>query len=161
VFDASTIAIADIRPEDAYGGKRIVLWSYLGPARLRVPVDVGLGPDGLAIAPFYDLVSVVEYDTIDHELAMAYGDEFELEGVTPLAWADFAGRTGLQRAFVAREMTRMARAAQSAAAAQEQAADYEAEERALVARIGAFVQSQARKLLAMAKPMQTVDPALR
>jgi predicted nucleotidyltransferase component of viral defense system len=43
VFDASTIAIADIRPEDAYGGKRIVLWSYLGPARLRVQVDVGLG----------------------------------------------------------------------------------------------------------------------
>jgi predicted nucleotidyltransferase component of viral defense system len=42
-FDASTIAIADIRPEDAYGGKRIVLWSYLGPARLRVRVDVGLG----------------------------------------------------------------------------------------------------------------------
>jgi hypothetical protein len=34
------------------------------------------------------------------------------------------------------------------------------EERALVASIGAFVQSQAQKLRAVAKPMQVVDPAL-
>ena len=117
-------------------------------------------PEGLALAPFYDLVSVVQYEAIDHELAMAYGGEFRLEEVTPFAWADFAKRTGLQRAFLAREMTRMARAAQTAAAAQEQASDYVAEERPLIARINAFVQSQAQKLLAMAKPMQAVDPAL-
>ncbi|MEX2126324.1 MAG: HipA domain-containing protein [Woeseia sp.] len=36
-------------------------------------------PDGLALAPFYDLVSVVQYNSPDHELAMAYGDEFLLE----------------------------------------------------------------------------------
>ncbi len=105
-------------------------------------------------------MSVVQYDTIDHELAMAYGDQFKLEDVTPFAWADFAKRTGLQRAFLAREMTRMGRAAQRTAAAEEKASDYEGEERALVARISGFVQSQARKLLAMAKPMQAVDPKL-
>jgi serine/threonine-protein kinase HipA len=116
-------------------------------------------PDGLALAPFYDLVSVVQYDDIDPELAMAYGDAFKVEDVTPFAWADFAGRTDLQRAFLAREMTRMGRAAQRTAADEEKASDYEGEERALVARISAFVQSQAKKLLAMAKPMQAVDPA--
>jgi serine/threonine-protein kinase HipA len=117
-------------------------------------------PEGLALAPFYDLVSVAQYDAIDHELAMGYGDEFRLEDVTPFAWADLAKRTGLQRAFLAREMTRMARAAQTAAAAQAKASDYVAEERSLVARINGFVQSQAQKLLDMAKPMQAVDPAL-
>lgn len=117
-------------------------------------------PDGLALAPFYDLVSTVPYETIDRELAMAYGDEFRLEEVTPFAWAAFASRTGLQRAFLAREMTRMGRAAERAVAAQEKAADYEGEERALVARISEFVRSQAQKLLAMAKPMRSVDPTL-
>ena len=45
---------------------------------------------GLAIAPFYDMVSVVQYDGLDHEFAMAYGDEFRLDDVSPFAWADFA-----------------------------------------------------------------------
>lgn len=116
--------------------------------------------EGLAIAPFYDLVSVVQYGTTDHELAMAYGDEFKLEDVTPFAWADFAKRAGLPRAFLAREMTRMARAAQSASAAEEKAPNYEGEERALVARTGEFVRSQAEKLLAAVRPMAAVDPAL-
>lgn len=38
-----SIRIAAIRPEDAYGGKRVTLDSRLGPARLRVQVDVGIG----------------------------------------------------------------------------------------------------------------------
>lgn len=42
-FDASSIRVATIRPEDAYGGQRVTLLSRLGPARLRVQVDVGSG----------------------------------------------------------------------------------------------------------------------
>jgi serine/threonine-protein kinase HipA len=80
--------------------------------------------------------------------------------VTPFAWADFASRAGLKRTFLAREITRMARAAPSAAADQEKASDYEGEERALVARIGAFVKSQSEKLLAAVKPMEAVDAGL-
>jgi serine/threonine-protein kinase HipA len=38
--------------------------------------------DGLDPAPWYDLVSVVQYDAIDHGLAMAFGDAFTLEEVT-------------------------------------------------------------------------------
>jgi len=38
-----SIRVAAIRPEDAYGGKRVTLQSRLGPARLRVQVDVGIG----------------------------------------------------------------------------------------------------------------------
>jgi hypothetical protein len=42
-FDASSIRIAAIRPEDAYGGQRVTLRAHLGAARLRVQVDVGIG----------------------------------------------------------------------------------------------------------------------
>ena len=37
--------------------------------------------EGLEPAPWYDLVSVVQYPDIDHELAMAFGDAFSLEEV--------------------------------------------------------------------------------
>jgi serine/threonine-protein kinase HipA len=117
-------------------------------------------PDGLAIAPFYDLVSVVQYSGVDHELAMAYGDEFRLEDVSAFAWADFAQRTDIPRTLLAREMRRMGKAALTAAPAQAADAVYEGEEKAFVGRISAFVQSQAQKLLDMATPMLTVDLSL-
>jgi predicted nucleotidyltransferase component of viral defense system len=42
-FDVSSIRVAAIRPEDDYGGHRVTLLGRLGPARLRVQVDVGAG----------------------------------------------------------------------------------------------------------------------
>lgn len=116
---------------------------------------------GLAIAPFYDLVSVLQYEEgIDHEFAMAYGDEFHFEAVNPLAWADFAKRAGLQRSFLAREMTRMGRLVLREAPAQAADTEYVAQERELVSRISDLVVAQATKLIAMAKPMLGVDVAL-
>ena len=61
-------------------------------------------PDGLAVAPYYDLVTVVQYPGVDHEFAMAYGDEFRLEDVSAFAWADFAQRTARLAVILAREM---------------------------------------------------------
>jgi predicted nucleotidyltransferase component of viral defense system len=43
VFDVDSIRIVAIRPEDAYGGQRVTLLARLGPAHLRVQVDVGIG----------------------------------------------------------------------------------------------------------------------
>jgi len=48
--------------------------------------------EGLEPAPWYDLVSVVQYPGIDHELAMAWGDAFSLEDVRAFQLADFAQR---------------------------------------------------------------------
>ena len=42
-FDPSSVRVVLIRPEDAYGGKRVTLAGRLGSARLRVQVDVGIG----------------------------------------------------------------------------------------------------------------------
>jgi predicted nucleotidyltransferase component of viral defense system len=43
VFDATTITVARIREEDAYGGRRVMLSGHLGSARLRVQIDIGIG----------------------------------------------------------------------------------------------------------------------
>ncbi len=117
-------------------------------------------PDGLALAPFYDLVSVVQYHSLDHDMAMAYGDEFRLHEVSPFAWADFAHRTGTPRPLLAREMTRMGKAALEAAPAQASAEDYIDDERAFVERIAAFVRDQALRLIDHAAPMRTIDASL-
>jgi predicted nucleotidyltransferase component of viral defense system len=42
-FDPSSVRVVLIRPEDAYGGKRVTLAGRLGAARLRVQADVGIG----------------------------------------------------------------------------------------------------------------------
>ena len=117
-------------------------------------------PEGLTIAPFYDLVSVVQYEGLDHQFAMAYGDEFKMENVSPFAWADFARRAGLQRSFLAREMKRMALTALDHAPRQAAEADYVEDERELVLRIAGLVEARAQKLLAMEKPMREIDAAL-
>jgi serine/threonine-protein kinase HipA len=113
--------------------------------------------DGLWLAPLYDLVSVVQYDRLDHELAMAYGDEFLLPEITPFNWADFAKATGTPRAVLAREMRRMGKSALSAALTQASEATYVDRERNLVQRICEFVSNQANRLLEMADPMMQVD----
>jgi len=117
-------------------------------------------PDGLALTPHYDLVSVVRYEGLDHELAMAYGDEFLLTQVSPFDWADFAHRTATPRALLAREMRRMGKAAPAAATAQAAEAVYVDAEQAFVTGISTFVQAQAQQLLDMAEPMLKVDAAL-
>ena len=113
--------------------------------------------DGLWLAPFYDLVSVVQYDGLDHELAMAYGDEFLLPQITPFEWADFAHRTGTPRALLAREMRRMGKAALAAAPQQASEASYLDSERGLVANISSLVCDQATRLIEMATPTLEVD----
>jgi serine/threonine-protein kinase HipA len=116
--------------------------------------------DGLWLAPFYDLVSVAQYESIDHELAMAYGDEFLLPEISPFQWADFAHSTGTPRPLLAREMRRMAKSALAASA--KQAADpvYVDGERKLVEAISTRLQDQARKLIDGAAPMLQVDASL-
>lgn len=97
--------------------------------------------------PWYDMVSVLQYDGFDTELAMAYGDVFRHAEVSAFALADFAVRCGIDRRLMRREGQRLAKLAIVQAAAQAQAADYEDEaERAFVQGIAAFVVRQAERL---------------
>lgn len=97
--------------------------------------------------PWYDLVSVLQYDGFDTELAMAYGDVFNHAEVSPFALADFAARCGIDRKLMRREGQRLAKLAGAAAAAQAEDAGYEGEaERAFVEGIASFVAEQAQRL---------------
>lgn len=116
--------------------------------------------DGLWLAPFYDLVSVAQYESIDHELAMAYGDEFLLREIAPFQWADFAQQTGTPRPLLAREMRRMGKSALAASVTQAADTVYVGGERKLVEDISTLVQNQARKLIDMAAPMRQIDSSL-
>lgn len=57
-------------------------------------------PAGLAPAPWYDLVSVVQFPGFDQQLSMAIGDEFDLKKVRAYDWAVLAERAGLPRALI-------------------------------------------------------------
>ena len=101
--------------------------------------------------PWYDLVNVVQYQHFDTELAMAFGDAFTLDAVTPFALADFAGRCGIDRKLMRREVQRLAKAASGAAAELARANDYLDDERAFVTRIAAFIEGQAARLDKLAR----------
>ena len=103
--------------------------------------------EGLEPAPWYDLISVVQYPGIDHELAMAWGDAFKLEEVGAFQFADFAQRCGIDRRLLQREAARLAKLVMEHAPTQAMSEDYVGDgERAFVERLRDFVLGQAARL---------------
>lgn len=101
--------------------------------------------------PWYDLVSVLQYDGFDTELAMAYGDVFSHAEVSAFSLADFATRCGVDRKLMQREGQRLAKLAVAQALVQAQANDYEDDaERVFVYGIATFVVEQAKRLIQLA-----------
>lgn len=114
-------------------------------------------PAGLELAPFYDLVSVVQYPEIDHELAMAFGDVFEVDRILPFDWALFAHNCGIDRAYLAREMTRLVKAIKREAQLESGSEDYVGDEREFVRMLRVYIEVQADKLADMAKAIPGID----
>jgi len=113
-------------------------------------------PDGLALAPFYDMVSVAQYPDLDPEMAMGYGDEFLPDAVRPYDWARFAESTGTARSLLVREMRRMAKLAPVAATGQAAEPTYTPDERKFLQGIVDFVVKQAGILSNQSAPTLTV-----
>lgn len=107
-----------------------------------------VGPGGLLEpTPWYDMVSVLQYDGFNTELAMAYGDVFSHAEVSAFALADFAARCGVDRKLMLREGKRLAKLAAERAAMQANASEYEGPaERGFVQSIADFVARQADRL---------------
>ena len=115
--------------------------------------------EGLDPAPWYDLVSVVQYAGIDHELAMAWGDAFSLEEVGAFQMADFAQRCGVDRNLLKREAARLAKLAVEHAPAQALADDYiDDGERAFAVQLRNFVVGQATRLTKLAGEAAKIKP---
>ncbi len=115
--------------------------------------------EGLDPAPWYDLVSVVPYPGIDHELAMAWGDAFTLDDVGAFQLADFAQRCGVDRKLLQREAARLAKLAMAHAPAQAQADDYIGDgERAFAVQLRDVVEGQATRLTQLASAAARIKP---
>jgi serine/threonine-protein kinase HipA len=52
-------------------------------------------PDGVRLAPLYDVVSTAAYPELSTELALSIGDEFDPDAITSIHWADLADDFGL------------------------------------------------------------------
>lgn len=63
-----------------------------------------VGPNGISLAPFYDLVNIKMYPEFEHELAMALGDEFKEDNINAYQLADFSDTCQLPRSLVANRL---------------------------------------------------------
>lgn len=71
-FDVSSIVVVPIRREDAYGGRRVTLKGHLGPARLSVQIDVGIGDAVYPDPRWLDYPSLLD---LPHPRLLAYRPE--------------------------------------------------------------------------------------
>lgn len=150
--------------EPALGMQRLVLWAIttllFGNSNSHGKnISFFVDRTGLTPTPLYDLVSVIQYEAFHHDLAMAFGDEFELKAVRSFALADFCVRLGVMRNYFARELTRLCELALQEAPAQAADPAYTQEEVAFVQSLAQFVATRAQALLAMARdiPKFTAD----
>lgn len=102
--------------------------------------------NGLHTAPWFDLVSVVQYPGVSHELAMAFGDVFDLRDIKAFALADFASRVGIDRRLMQREARRMTNATRAHAAALAADGPYRDDERDFAQQLSQYVLGQAQWL---------------
>ena len=116
-----------------------------------------VAPEGLAPAPWYDLVSVVQYPTISHELAMAFGDVFQLEDIKGFALADFAKRCGIARSLLKREATKIAANAHKYAKELALAPEYMEQEKEFILSLSEFIIQQAMHLKKLASDADQID----
>ena len=103
-------------------------------------------PSGPRLAPAYDLVSVCIYSDIEHELAMAIGDEFNINKVRAFDWANFAERCNIERRLLLRETNRMIKALRTKLPQLLAWTGYNDNERTVLKRIANFALQQAEKL---------------
>lgn len=142
----------------AVGVQRLMLWAattlLFGNSDAHGKnISFHVGRAGLNVAELYDLVSVMQYDPakLEHTLAMAFGDVFELEDVKSFALADFCVRCRISRSYFARELEKLCTIALEQAPLQAQDDIYVGKEREVVGTIAAFVVMRANLLKAMVK----------
>lgn len=116
-------------------------------------ISFHVGRVGLNLAELYDLVSVMQYDAskLEHTLAIAFGDAFELKEVKSFAIADFCIRCGISRSFFARELETLCNISLEQSPLQELDPAYFGPEREFVKLIFRLVTQGAGALKAMTK----------
>ena len=62
---------------------------------------------GIHVAPYYDMLSIVMHDNVDHELAMAYGDEFNINNVLGYPLRAFSDEINLSPKLVSNQILKI------------------------------------------------------
>lgn len=121
------------------------------------------GREGLTLAPAYDLVCGFAFDGVqllDATYAMAIGDAFRAQELSPFEWASFAHACGLPLRQVSIELARMAkRVAECLPMALEDAREARVAP-ALVEQLHAIVVTECERQARMAPEIAKVAPAL-
>lgn len=112
--------------------------------------------DLLEPVPWYDLVSVEQYEGLDHSHAMATGDAFTWDELTPFNLAYFAHQCGIGGALLKRETVRLARAMSSAESVLDAHA-YSLDEREFLRPICAMAQARSQALIERARAAATFN----
>jgi serine/threonine-protein kinase HipA len=102
----------------------------------------------------------VQYPQFSHDLAMAIGDEFNLDQIKAFSLADFAQRCGIDRQLLVRECRRMRVGVRQHAAEVANSQLYLAEERALVNKIVELALTQSEWLETMSREASSIPSDL-
>jgi serine/threonine-protein kinase HipA len=62
---------------------------------------------GIRPTPFYDMLCIIAHENVEHDLAMAYGDEFNPDEVKAYQLREFADAIGLNFRLVSQGIDRM------------------------------------------------------
>jgi serine/threonine-protein kinase HipA len=116
---------------------------------------------GLSMAPAYDLVSRHGFEApIDTSYALAIGDAFRSEDLSPFEWAQFAGAAGFQPRLIATELRRLAEAASRSLAPAREKVAAQGGEGALLDRLCAGIEVECQRMRSMASEVRDVDRSL-
>ncbi|MBB4225616.1 HipA domain-containing protein [Variovorax guangxiensis] len=105
-------------------------------------------------APWYDLVSVEQYSMLDHTYAMAVGDAFTWDEVTPFNLAYFAHQCRIDTALLRREAARLERTMSKARSVLDKQ-PYTEEERDFLLPLCEMVQARSQALVERTKAAGT------
>ena len=121
-----------------------------------------LGREGLSLAPAYDLVCGLAFDgdKILDDYAMAIGDAFHPEELSPFEWANFAHACALPFRQVSTELFRMARRVRESLPMACEDAQIAGVAPALIERLRALISTECDRQAAMALDVAKVDPSL-
>ncbi len=67
-----------------------------------------MSSQGIELAPFYDLVNIKMFPNFNHKMAMAVGDEFELDKISFSELVDFADSCNLKSTLIVKQLKFMA-----------------------------------------------------
>ena len=63
-----------------------------------------ISKSGMRVAPYYDMLSIILHEDVDHALAMAYGDEFDIDKILGYPLRAFSDEIGINPKLVSKRI---------------------------------------------------------